>query len=134
MTTRLASEAIATGLINAGGPTFNGADEHAPYLGQQNFVHAFTPETASTTHYWLMMTRDFRRDDDQLSMQLAGSMRAVVAQDVEALEAIEKTLDSDTALPKEISMTSDAGALRARLRLTQMIVKETSVSPQMSSD
>ena len=109
MTTRLASEAISVGLINAGGPTFDGPDEHAPRLRQQNFVHGFTPETAGSTHYWLMMTRDFRQQDDALSAQLAGSMRAGVAQDVEALEAIEQALASGSMLPREMSMMSDAG-------------------------
>ncbi len=124
MTNGLSSEMVGLGLINAGGPTFNGPDEQSPCLGHQNFVHGFTPETPHTTHYWLMMTRDFRLDDDKLSAAIAGSMQAVVAQDRDALESIEKLIGSGVTLPKETSMKSDVGALRARARLTQMIRRE----------
>jgi vanillate O-demethylase monooxygenase subunit len=48
---------------------------------------------------------------------------AVVAQDIDALEAIETALQQGN-LPPEISMKQDLGGMRARLRLIQMINRE----------
>ncbi|WP_409050339.1 hypothetical protein [Sphingobium xenophagum] len=52
---------------------------------------------------------------------MAAQNEAVVAQDKDALEAIEAAFASGTKLPQEISMSSDLGAIRARLRIIQMI-------------
>jgi vanillate O-demethylase monooxygenase subunit len=127
MTTQIVSEFVGVSLINAGGPTFNGADVNAPVLGNLNFLHGITPESETATHYWIMMTRDFRIDDTELSTNLAGQNKAVVDQDWEALEAIERLLERPDR-PREVSMLSDAGALRARAHLIQMIRKEQDVS------
>ena len=118
------SDQVAVGLINAGSPMYNGPTTTAPLLGHQNFVHAFTPETEYTTHYWIVMTRDFRQDDAQLSAGLAMRMRAVVAQDITALEAIEPLIQTAKDLPNEISMKPDFGAMQARLRVIRMINRE----------
>lgn len=53
--------------------------------------------------------------------QLAAQNIAVVAQDIEVLEAIEALFQSGAELPDEISMKSDLGAMRARLRIIQMV-------------
>jgi len=121
ITTVLKSELLGIGLINAGGPVHDGPAADAPLLGHQNFIHGITPATEHMTHYWIFMTRDFRLDDAGLSAALAAQNEAVVAQDRDALEAIERLLRSDVPLPQEISMKPDAGALRARLKLIQMI-------------
>ena len=126
ITVCIESDQIGIGLINAGSPMYNGPTEAAPLLGHQNFVHAFTPETEHTTHYWLLLTRDFRQDDAQLSAGLSMRMKAVVAQDITALEAIEPLIQTARDLPNEISMKPDFGAVQARRRVIQMINREES--------
>jgi vanillate O-demethylase monooxygenase subunit len=121
MSVTVSTELVGISLINAGGPVFNGPSPESPLLGHQNFIHAITPETEHSTHYWTLMTRDFRTDDAQLSGALAAQNVAVVAQDRTALEAIERLLQESGDMPREISMKSDAGAIRARLRIIQMI-------------
>jgi vanillate O-demethylase monooxygenase subunit len=133
MTTTIASDLLGVSLINAGGPAFDGASADAPLLGHQNFIHAITPETEHSTHYWILMTRDFRQDDEALGAALAAQNKAVVAQDREALEDIERLLGSGVELPREISMKPDAGALRARLRIMQMIRAEQETGVQSAA-
>jgi hypothetical protein len=60
-------------------------------------------------------------DDDQLSAELVTGTTAIVQQDIDALGAIEQVLSGSLRLPREISMFSDQGAVRARRRLIQMI-------------
>jgi len=121
MTVRVETELLGVGLINAGGPAWNGASTDAPRLGQMNFIHGITPATPTTCHYWSILTRDFRIGDQALTGALIAQNKAVLNQDVEVLEAIEALLGSGCPLPAEISMKPDAGALRARLRMIQMI-------------
>jgi hypothetical protein len=77
VTSRLETELISISLINSGGPTYNGSDSDAPLLGHQNFIHGLTPETEHSTHYWILMSRDFRVDDEALSAALAESYDAI---------------------------------------------------------
>ena len=118
---RVETEMIGMSLIKAGGPFWNGPNSEAPLLGHQNFIHVLTPESETSTHYWSLLGRDFRLEDDELSAGLAAGMTAIVQQDVDALEAIEQVLSDSQHLPREISMLPDQGAVRARRRLIQMI-------------
>jgi phenylpropionate dioxygenase-like ring-hydroxylating dioxygenase large terminal subunit len=126
MSSRLETELLGISLINAGGPYFDGSDCTAPLLGHQNFIHALTPETEKSTHYWTIMTRDFRIDDAGFSAMFANVNSKVVAQDIEALEAIEDRLGQQIVMPAEISMRSDLGGLQARARIIRMIDSEAS--------
>jgi nitrite reductase/ring-hydroxylating ferredoxin subunit len=124
MSIRMETDLVGISLINAGGPTWNGPGADSPLLGHMNFIHALTPETEHSTHYWTLLTRDFRQDDAGLSAAMDAQNRAVVQQDVDALSAIERVLQSEGDLPREISIKPDMGALRARLRIIQMIRAE----------
>jgi phenylpropionate dioxygenase-like ring-hydroxylating dioxygenase large terminal subunit len=129
VSTRMETEMIGISLIKAGGPSWNGPNTKAPLLGYQHFIHVLTPKSETSTHYWALLDRDFRLEDDELSAGLAAGMTAIVQQDVDALEAIEQVLSDSQHLPREISMLPDQGAVRARRRLIQMIrADETSPS------
>jgi len=123
MSTRMETEMFGMSLIKAGGPSWNGPTTQGPVLGHQHFIHVLTPERETSTHYWALIDRDFRLEDDELSAMLVGGTTAIVQQDVDALEAIERILSDSQHrhLPREISMWPDQGAVRARRRLIQMI-------------
>jgi hypothetical protein len=55
---------------------------------------------------------------------LAAQNVAVAAQDRTVLESIEQRLIAASSLPREISMPPDAGAIRVRQRIKQMIRDE----------
>jgi phenylpropionate dioxygenase-like ring-hydroxylating dioxygenase large terminal subunit len=129
---RLDTEMIGMSLIRAGGPFWDGPNSEAPLLGHQNFIHVLTPESETSTHYWSLLGRDFRLEDDQLSAELVTGTTAIVQQDIDALGAIEQVLSSSLRLPREISMLPDQGAVRARRRLIQMIKADTTVASPTS--
>lgn len=121
---RSETELVNISLINAGTLAVEGPSWDSKHLGYLNFIHVQTPETETTTHYWAMLTRDFRLDDQQYSDEMAKLEMSVIAQDRETLERIERLLQSSADIPREISMRSDTGALRARARIIEMIRAE----------
>jgi hypothetical protein len=118
---RSETELLGLSLVNAGTRSVEGPNLDEPLGGHLNFIHLLTPETENTTHYWLMLTRDYRTDDAEYSRQIAEVHITVVDQDRKALEKIETLLQSTADLPREISMRSDFGAIQARKRVVDMI-------------
>jgi vanillate O-demethylase monooxygenase subunit len=115
-------------LFNASGPwmwaTEKDGSDGEP-LGKLNMVHGLTPETARSTHYFGLVTRDFRTDDDQFSAMLTAQTDLVRREDVKAIEAIESVADRYGSTRTEFSTKVDAGALHVRRILKRMIDAET---------
>ncbi|MES2259489.1 MAG: aromatic ring-hydroxylating dioxygenase subunit alpha [Pseudomonadota bacterium] len=118
------SDFLGPGLINAGGPYSVMTATGAP-VGRLNFVHGLTPETAHTTHYFPAVSRDFRLDDEALTQALLAQERAVLAEDVAGLELVEKVVQRSGDTRRELSVLADAGALRVRRRLIEMMKVES---------
>jgi phenylpropionate dioxygenase-like ring-hydroxylating dioxygenase large terminal subunit len=119
----LGTEFLGPGLITAVGPAVREA-EGSPIAGkdwgQLHFVHGITPETATTTNVYSLVSRNFRLDDEGLSAALCAQNKAVLAQDQEIAGLIEAGLaDADTA--SERSFRADHGAIEAR-RLIQSLI------------
>ncbi len=119
----LGTEFLGPGLITAVGPWAREA-EGSPLAGkdwgQIHFVHGITPETATTTNVYSLVTRNFTLDDEALSAALCGQNKAVLAQDCELAGLIEAGLgEADTA--SELSFRSDHGGIEAR-RLIQSLI------------
>lgn len=89
-----------------------------------NAVHAITPETPRSCHYFSTTTRDFRLGDQAMSAELQELDHAVRMQDVVALNAIELELGDEDRLPPEISVPADAPALHVRRIVESMIESE----------
>lgn len=125
--THLTTELLGVGLVNAGGPYIwlrnvdGGAGDE---VGRMNFVHGITPETPHTTHYFSVVSRNFRQDDDALSQMMMAQDHSVRLQDVEALEAIEPWADSHGDPRREVSLFVDGGALRVRRTIARLIAAE----------
>lgn len=94
------------------------------YLGTLTAIHAITPETPRSCHYFSATTRDFRLDDSAMTEELHKMDVAVRMQDVVALGAIERALDNEASLPPEISVTADNPALQIRRVVEAMIAQE----------
>lgn len=118
------TDMVGISLLNAGSAAWDGPTPESSLLGNMNFIHGITPETEHSTHYWSILARDFRQDDQQLAAALRAQNIAVIQQDIDVLESIEKVIGEAPILPKELSIKTDAGALRARLRILQMIKAE----------
>jgi phenylpropionate dioxygenase-like ring-hydroxylating dioxygenase large terminal subunit len=99
----------------------DGTERHA-----HNVVHAVTPETDRTTHYFWAFTRTYRRGDDEATEFIRGTISRVFGQDRAALEAIEATIVREREGGIELSLRQDAGALRARRIVAGLIDRERS--------
>jgi hypothetical protein len=94
------AEYLGPALIRTGGLIEAvSADGTCQPLGVTNYVHAITPETAHSVHYFVQTSRNFRLDDPSISP--FGDTR------------------------REISCAADAGAIRVRKLLSQQIVMES---------
>ncbi len=94
------------------------------YLGTMYAIHALTPETPHSTHYFSTTTRDFRQGDAAMTEELHAMDIAVRMQDIVALGAIEQHLQSDAELPPEVSVPADTPALHVRRIVETMIARE----------
>jgi phenylpropionate dioxygenase-like ring-hydroxylating dioxygenase large terminal subunit len=90
-------------------------------------MYAITPETEGSTHDFWAVSRDFALEDDELSEFLRSNNRAVVLQDVDALNQIELVLRSDPPGTKELSVQIDKGGLAGR-RVMAELVRQGEVS------
>lgn len=118
----LTSDYFGPSLINAGGPYVTKPGEDGQR--QMNFIHAITPETPHTTHYFNGVSRNFSLDNDGLSQMLLGQSDAVIAEDIHALEVLETQLRAGGGDRKEVSVLNDAGALQVRRILAGQIQAE----------
>jgi phenylpropionate dioxygenase-like ring-hydroxylating dioxygenase large terminal subunit len=92
------------------GPRPDGTDPGACHT---SIVHAITPETATTTFDFWTVSRDFAVDDDTVHQFLNATSRKIVAEDLEALEALEARLVSDGD-DFEVNVRNDRAGLAAR--------------------
>ncbi|UEP30830.1 aromatic ring-hydroxylating dioxygenase subunit alpha [Burkholderia sp. B21-007] len=94
-------------------------------LGTVNFLHLITPETPTSTRYFVATVRNFRTDDEPLSQFYLASGNAIAPQDKEAITSIEHVLRTGQPLPREISVKADLGSVQVRKRLTVQIRAES---------
>jgi len=104
-------------------------DRDDPQAAHMKVLYAITPiDDHRTMDFWAVC-RDFGIGDAELDTFIAESNRAVVLQDVEALNLIESRM-GDTWDPAEVSLKIDTGGLAARRVLSALIAseRETAVS------
>jgi vanillate O-demethylase monooxygenase subunit len=125
---RLHVELLGVSLVNSVGShtvALDAAGRAARLLGRMNFIHGLTPETASSTHYFSAVTRDFALTDDALSQFLASRNVQVMREDIALLEAVETGLYA--ADPRrEATFAADAAAMQVRRRMERLIAAEQS--------
>ena len=90
-------------------------------MDSYNFM---TPVDDNTTKYYWFQLRNFAPDDLDVSQQFAKSVRHAFEEDRVVLQAVHKGLTHQTT--PNIYLKIDAGPLRFRRRLTQMIQMESS--------
>ncbi len=111
-----------------------GADHASPATCRHNAVHGITPERANSAHYFWAVARDYRIDDAEVSRFWQEGAPRVLTQDIEAVEAIEKIISAyEPDYPFEVNLKADAGGLRARRIIEQMIVAEQNGLPTGSA-
>ena len=113
-------------LIRTGLGFFRSIDgnEDVPKLGTIHIMHAITPETDNSCHYFGFAVRDFRVGDKGLDNFWVSSDSKIREQDKVAIEAVESRLDASVELQRELLVRSDAGAIKVRKRVQTMLDAE----------
>lgn len=99
------------------------------HFGSLRVLHGVTPETTTTTHYFWAFSRDFKRDDAQMTDAMRGVIQSALVQDIEALEAIEALLGRGDDEILEISARADAASMRGRRIVERQIAEERGATP-----
>lgn len=109
---------ISTALVPAGTQR-RGEDE-------VRALHSMTPETASTTHYFVCGTRGDRLDDVEYSERLRGMLaNAFIHEDKPMLEAQQARLgNASFEACRPVLLAIDAGAVQVRRQLDRRIAAE----------
>lgn len=91
-------------------------------------AHIVTPETETTSHYYFWLTRRFRTDDEEINARRQAIMyNAFSNQDKPMLSEQQQAMGTDDLFGLgPVLLPSDAGAVRARRKLEQLIRSEQS--------
>lgn len=93
--------------------------------GVRGFViDALTPESATTTHYFWGMARNFDINDAGFTARFKTQQGGVFAEDVEVLEAQQRSIERNPDM-KLRAYSIDQGGVRARRILDKLIAAET---------
>jgi vanillate O-demethylase monooxygenase subunit len=93
-------------------------------VGILKIYHGVTPATKTTTTYFAATSRSFRLGDEEVNAMMVQGLRAVVAQDEEAVVAIERVVASGEVTKPDILAKGDAAAVRGRRILERLIRAE----------
>ena len=116
------AEYFGPALCRTGGPTYRHGSGEA--LGCENFLHFITPETPYSTHYRVVIVRNFQTENDDLTKMIVGIVENVLPEDKAAITWIEEVLQGSGGSVHEVSQRVDNGALKVRRRLEAQIRSE----------
>lgn len=77
-------------------------------------LHAIMPETETSCWDFWSFARDFRLDEPGLTEELRATNAAVVAEDREILDAVQKSVDVMAGEPDWVDINVDAASIQAR--------------------
>jgi len=105
---------------DAGGdPAQAARHEQAFVMDSYNFI---TPETETRSRYYWFQLRNVRPEDADLSLAMSAAVLAAFGEDLAVLNEVQRGMTIQPDLP--ISIATDAGPLRFRHRLGELIAQE----------
>jgi phenylpropionate dioxygenase-like ring-hydroxylating dioxygenase large terminal subunit len=100
--------------------------ENERSVGTIRTSHLPTPETHSSTHYFIVHGRDFELDDPEQTGIMHDRLFAAFAEDVEALSKLERVLEKTAPQDfYEISVTTDGPAVAMRRHLLKRVTQSS---------
>lgn len=104
--------------------SIEGYDKVPAELGSLYILHGITPETETTTHYFGFSTRNFRLDSEEVDAFQYNSDCKIRQQDVDAIEAVERDLESVAQRQRELLVRADAPAVKVRRQIQTLLQAE----------
>ena len=98
-------------------PNEDGTDPDAFHT---EITYAITPETDNSVLDFWMVSRDFAKDDEDVTEYMYKNNHTVVMQDVDALNILEVVIEGEPEGFQELSINIDSGGLAARKILKKM--------------
>jgi vanillate O-demethylase monooxygenase subunit len=93
-------------------------------VGEVYFMHACTPETATTSHYFSFQTRNFRVTNVDFGKWLGETDLFIREQDKAAIDDVEKWAEYGSARQPELAVKTDRMSIEARKMIREMIEAE----------
>jgi len=101
---------------------------------ERKVLNLITPETATSSHYFWAVIRQFKLDDQDLTNYIRDGIRRTFDQDKEMLEAQQRTIGPNPdAVSFPVSVRIDAGPIQGRKRLEAMIAREAAAAATRST-
>ena len=111
------------------------ADSDDSRTARQKTMHAITPETRTTTHYFWSVSRDYAVGDQEVTDYTLSAVAGVFEQDIAACEAVEHIIASwEPSYPLELDIAVDAGPLQSRRIIEKMLASEGASSGARDHD
>jgi vanillate O-demethylase monooxygenase subunit len=103
-------------------------DCHLPEQARPEFrirtCHVPTPETHGSTHYFIVHSRDFAREDGEVTQFMHQQLFAAFQEDIVALSKLEEVLADPGTPHYEMSIASDAPSVAMRRHLKRRALGE----------
>jgi phenylpropionate dioxygenase-like ring-hydroxylating dioxygenase large terminal subunit len=100
----------------------NALPESERTVFQVKTAHIPTPETLTSTHYFIVHGRDFALERPDITQFMHEQLFTAFQEDVDGLQAIEQTLAEAADEPYEISVASDNAAVQMRRYLKRRVL------------
>jgi vanillate O-demethylase monooxygenase subunit len=97
------------------------AEGHKPF--ELLRVQGFTPESATTTHVFLQIVRNYATDRSVVGDHLRAMFHEWVMRDTRVLETVQRRLGEEVEPRRDLNVKADRAAVRAR-RVAQAMVEE----------
>lgn len=111
-------------------PTGTGAPEGNRNKGAPGCnLNAITPETETTTWYFWAFSRQFQREDAELTQKLAGRVAQIFEEDRDAIEAVQLVMNRTPKRPY-VNLRIDAGNVAARKAVQRKLEEEASLTSE----
>jgi vanillate monooxygenase len=111
-------------------PTGTGAPEGDRSKGVPGCnLNAITPETEATTWYFWSFSRQFQRDNAELTKKMIGRVAQIFEEDRQAIEAVQEVMNRKPGRPY-INLRIDAGNVAARRMVERKLAEERQAAPQ----
>lgn len=118
---RFASPAIHTAFAQI---IDHAPDEGKPSVYRFNITHLITPESNGRIHYWWFNSRDFAHDDAEINQFMYDASTKAYLEDVDALEAILKVVQTDIEPQFDLNFAPDKPGLMMRSVLYKLAAQE----------
>ncbi len=94
-------------------------------------VQGFTPESATSTHVFLRMVRNFATDRAVVAEHLQTMFNEWAARDAVVLETVQRQLGGELQPRRDINVKADRAAVRARRVAEAMVAEEAGRTPAL---